>query len=217
MATAATHPRGEFAVERSKRSLGYNLPQRLGRRLWLPMFLMALMAFPVGVVLGIIRGDEISTNGSPETIEELRHVSAGFMAIGFAAVFAAVSFAIARILGAFRKGGGDVQEAAGTEVHTLKMPLTAKLFLAVMAMAMMALLAEAVLHFVFAADVTSSASSLDLSEDRAVVLEGIRRIGTASYLFAITLGLASIITVLRFQAHRIRELPARIRTEDKAS
>jgi hypothetical protein len=59
------------------------------------------------------------------------------MAIGFAAVFAAISFAIARILGAFRKGGGDVQEAAGTEVRTLKMPLTAKLFIAVMAMGMM--------------------------------------------------------------------------------
>lgn len=37
----------------------------------LPMFLMALMAFPVGVVLGIIRGDEISTGGSAETIQEL--------------------------------------------------------------------------------------------------------------------------------------------------
>lgn len=206
MATAATHASAEFAVERSKRSLGYNLPQKLGRRLWLPMFLMALMAFPVGVVLGIIRGDEISTGGSAETIEELRHVSAGFMAIGFASVFAAISFAIARILGAFRKGGGDVQEAAGTEVQTLKMPLTAKLFIAVMAMAMMALLAEAVLHFVFAADVSGSASSLDLSEDGAVVLDGVKRVGIASYLLAITLGLASIITVLRFQARRIREL-----------
>ena len=181
------------------------------------MFLMALMAFPVGVVLGIIRGDEISTGGSAETIEELRHVSAGFMAIGFASVFAAISFAIARILGAFRKGGGDVQEAAGTEVQTLKMPLTAKLFIAVMAMGMMALLTEAVLHFVFAADVTGSASSLDLSEDRAVVLDGVKRVGIASYLLAITLGLASIITVLRFQARRIRELPARIRTEEAAS
>jgi hypothetical protein len=207
MATATTHASAEFAVERSKRSLGYNLPQQLGRRLWLPMFLMALMAFPVGVVLGIIRGDEISTGGGAEAIEELRHVSAGFMAIGFAAVFAAISFAIARILGAFRKGGGDVQEAAGTEVHTLKMPHTAKLFIAVMAMAMMALLAAAVLHFVFAADVTGSASSLELSDDRAVVLDGVKRVGIASYLLAITLGLASIITVLRFQARRIRGLP----------
>src|SRR5918999_685690 len=84
MATATTHASAEFAVERSKRSLGYNLPQQLGRRLWLPMFLMALMAFPVGVVLGIIRGDEISTGGGAEA----------------------------------------------TEVHTLKMPHTAKLFIA---------------------------------------------------------------------------------------
>ena len=39
-------------------------------------------------------------------------------------------------------------------------------------------------------------------------LEGARRLGTAMYLFAIAFGLATIVEVLRFQARRIRELPA---------
>jgi uncharacterized membrane protein len=197
----------QFKVELSKHSLGYNLPQRLGRALWLPMFLMAAMAFPVGVVLGIVRADEISSGGDPDTILALRDVGSGFMAIGFASVFGAISFAIARILGQFRAGGGRVQEAAGRRVETLRMPLTAKLFIALMAMAMMTLIGEAVLHFAFAADISNTESSLSLAEERFTVLDGIRKVGVAMYLAAISLGLASIIQVLRFQSIRVRELP----------
>jgi hypothetical protein len=204
---AATVKYGEFDLERSKHSLGYNLPQRIGRVLVLPMLAMAVMAFAAGVVLGIVRADDISSGSSPDTIETLRHVSTGFMTLGFAAVFGAISFAIARILGQFRKGGGDLQEASGRVVETLKMPLTAKAFLAVMAMAMMTLVGVAVAHFVFAADVTGSASSLDLSEERFTVLQGIRVFGIATYLAAIVLGLATIIRVIRFQTIRVRELP----------
>ncbi len=210
---ASTHPpktRGDFEVERSSRSLGYNLPQRAGRLLALPMLAMALMAFPAALIVGIVRANKISDGEAADTIAALQHVQAGLMFIGFAAVFAGISFAIARILGQFRKGGGDVQEAAGRTVATLKMPLTAKAFLAIMMMAMMTILLAVVLHFVFAADIDNNAASLKQAEDRFVVLEAIRRIGVAMYLFAITLGLATIIRVLRFQAVRIRELPGEV-------
>lgn len=170
------------------------------------MLLMALMALPVGLVLGFLRADEITDGGSAVTIEQLRHIGAGIMFIGFASVFAAISFAIARILGEFRKGGGDVQEAAGRPVQTLRMPVTAKVFLGAMAMAMMTVLAAVVLHFVFAADITNTPASLEDSEQRFIVLEGIRRIGVAIYLIAIALGLGTIIHVLRFQSIRIRQL-----------
>ncbi len=40
-------------------------------------------------------------------------------------------------------------------------------------------------------------------------LEGFRRLGVALYLFGITFGLGTIITVLRFQTIRIGELPDR--------
>jgi hypothetical protein len=199
--------RAHFEVERSARSLGYNLPQRVGRALWLPMLVMALGLFGAGLALGIVRASEISDGAAADTIATLQHVQAGVMFLGFASVFSAISFAIARILGQFRAGGGEVQEAAGRKVETLRMPATAKLFLGLMAMATMTLVAASVLHFVFAADIQPTATSLADAEDRFVVLEGVRRLGVATYLFAILLGLASVIRVLRFQATRIRELP----------
>jgi hypothetical protein len=193
-------------LEVSKRSLGYSVPQRAGVRLWLPMLVMALMAFPAALGIGIVRAEEISSGGSVETIETLRHLQAGVMIIGFAAVFAAISFAIARILGQFRKGGGELQEAAGVPVKTMRMPATAKVFIGLMMMAMMTLVATAVLHFVFAADVTGAASSLGISAERFTVLDGVQTIGIAMYLVAITFGLATIAQVIRFQSTRIREL-----------
>jgi hypothetical protein len=212
MATIAARTRaqrvGQFDVETSDRSLRRNLPQRIGRRLVLPILAMAVMAFPAALVVGIVRASKISDGASPATVEELKHVGAGLMFLAFASAFAAISFAIARILGQFRTGGGEVQEAAGRIVQTLRMPLTAKLFLGLMAMAMMTLLAAVALHFAFAADITNTPASLKLAEQRFVVLEGIRRAGIATYLLAIVLGLASIIQVLRFQAVRLRQLPA---------
>ncbi len=213
MATSVTHSgthavtHASFDTVASTRSLGRNLPQRIGRVLWAPMLAMALMAFTVGFVLAVVRANEIADGGGADTILQLQHVVAGFMFLGFAAVFAAIAFAIARILGEFRRGGGEVQEATGRTVQTLKMPLTAKAFIVLMAMAMMTLLTAVILHFIFAADIEATATSLEDAERRFVVLEGVRRIGVGVYLFSILLGLATIIQVLRFQSVRIRELP----------
>ena len=196
----------QFEVETSQQALGYNLPQRVGIRLWLPMFAMALMLLVAGVVLGIIRADEISSGGAADDIASLAHVQAGLTFIGLAGVLAAISFAIARILGQFRAGGGELQEATGRTVETLKMPFSAQLFLGTMMMAMMVIVVACVLHFVFAADISNTEESLALSQERFTILEGIRRIGVAMFLVAISLGLATIIQVLRFQSMRIREL-----------
>lgn len=187
------------------------MPQNLGRMLWFPMWLMAAMGFGAGFVVAIIRANEVADlNGagvwSTETTAQLQHVGAGLMFIGFAAVFAAISFTIARILGEFRKGGGELQEATGRTVKVLKMPFTAKLFIGTMAMAMMALVIASILHFVFAADVDGTAASLQDAEQRFIVLEGIRRGGVVVYLLSFLLGLGTIIEVLRFQSIRIREL-----------
>ena len=38
----------------SEQSLGYNTPQIVARRLWAPLFVMALMGWGVGFVLAII-------------------------------------------------------------------------------------------------------------------------------------------------------------------
>lgn len=203
----ATPALAQFKVETSSRSLGYNLPQRMGRLLWLPMFLMALMLFGAGMALGVIRADEISDAGAADTIATLQHLQTGFMFLGFAAVFSAISFAIAHILGQFRAGGGEVQEAARRAVQTLWMPLTAKLFLMLMMTALMTLVVASVLHFVFAADIQNTPASLADAAKRMIVLEGVRRTGVAVFLLGILFGLATIVRVLRFQAVRLRRLP----------
>lgn len=199
--------RNDFDVEVSKHGPGYNLPQKLGRALWLPMLLMALMAYPAGVVLAAIRSNLIANGGSEATIAGLGHLVPAANFLGFASVLAAISFAIARILGEFRVGGGRVQESVTDKVQTLKLPATAKVFIGVMAMSMMVLLGSVVLHAIIASSILQgSAGSLSSSEQWGIWLEGVRRIGIALYLISIAFGLATIITVLRFQSVRIREL-----------
>lgn len=196
----------DFNIEVSSEGLGYNFPQKMGRALWAPMWIMAIMAFPVALILGIVRANAIAGGEAGTKIAALGHLTTGVMFIGFTAVFAAISFAIAKILGEFRKGGGEVQELVGSEVRTLKMPGTAKVFILGMAMAMMVVLIASIIHLVVAAQVSSGALSLENSEIAAISLEAVRRIGIALYLLAIAMGLATITRVLRFQAIRVREL-----------
>jgi hypothetical protein len=151
----------------------------------------------------------VATGGDVTTIAALGHLGPAVMFVGFAAVFAAISFAIARILGVFRQGGGEVQEAAGRRVQTLRMPPTAWAFIGLMAMAMMVILGGVIGNAVVGASIASgNADAFAQSETWAIWFEGVRRIGVALYLVAIALGLASIIEALRFQAVRLRELPA---------
>ena len=204
--TSSTTTSSDFAIDVSTKGLGYNKPQQMGRKLWAPMWVMSIMAFPAALILGIVRADAITSAKAETTIAALGHLTTGIMFIGFTAVFTAVSFAIARILGEFRKGGGEVQELVGSEVRTLKMPPTAKIFILGMAMGMMTLLIASIIHLVVAAQVSSGSLSLASAETAAINLEAVRRLGVAVYLGAITFGLATITRVLRFQAIRIREL-----------
>lgn len=197
----------EFNYRVSNRGLGYSRPHKMGNRLWAPMFAMAIMAFPVALILSFVRAATIADATGPADIEDaarLGHLVAAFGFIGFAAVFAAISFAIVRILGRFRKGGGEIQESVGNDVQTLEMPGTAKLFMAFMMMGMMTILVAVALHFVAAASVGTW--SLESAARWAEVLEGFRRFGVGMYLFGIAFGLGTIVRVLRFQSIRLTEL-----------
>ena len=206
MTTTTATSSSDFAVTASDHGLGYNGPQKMGRKLWAPMWIMAIMAFPIAFIVGLIRSNEIASGASEATILSLKHVQTGIMFIGFAAVFAAISFAIARILGEFRKGGGEVQELVGGVVATLKMPATAKVFILGMMMAMMAILIASTVHFVWGARVSLGTVSVSAGEEAFIALEAVRRLGVAVFLVATTFGLATIVKVLRFQAIRLREL-----------
>ena len=194
-----------FHTKSSTKGLGYALPHKMGRALWAPMWVMALLAFAVGFILAIARASIVADFGAADAgAQRLSHLVPAFMFIGFLAVFAAVSFAIARILGAFRKGGGEVQEAIGGTVETLQMPATARIFVLMMTMGMMLIAVMVALHFVAAGNIGTWSSQT--VEAWAISLEGFRRLGVALYLFGIAFGLGTIITVLRFQAGRIRQL-----------
>jgi len=143
-----------YDYEVSSRSLGLNKPQAMGTKLWGPMFVMALMGWAVGFSLAIARANIVSNFGpADEGALRLSQLIPAFQFIGFIGVFTSISFAIARILGVFRNGGGEVQETVGVRVQTLKMPVTAKVFMVFMAMGMMVILVPVVLHFVVAANV----------------------------------------------------------------
>lgn len=205
----STVSRTDFDVELSDRALGPNVPQRIGRLLWAPMLIMAVMAFPIGLAIGVARANLVVTGGDAGMIAALGHFGPAAMFLGFAAVFAAISFAIARILGVLRVGGGDVQVAAGRVVQTLRMPTTAKAFIGLMAMAMMLILAGVGGHVIVGLGIAGGDTALLAGSDGwAIWLEGVRRIGVALYLVAISLGLATIVEALRFQSVRLRELPA---------
>lgn len=211
MATVSAPHRTDFDVTVSDRALSFNLPQRLGRALWAPMLAMALMAFPVAIVLAGVRANLVAQGNQLVKAAALGQFEVAAMFFGFATVFAAVSFAIARILGVLRSGGGLVQESAGRTVQTLKMPPTAKIFITLMVMAMMLILGAVIVHVLLGVQILGAAA-----DDKAAFanlqtwsewLEGVRRFGVSTYLFAIALGLATIVKVLGFQSVRLRELP----------
>ena len=185
------------------------LPHKAGRRLWFPMFLMALMGFGIGIVLAFFRADAVS-GGDVQDAAALGQFVPAFMFIGFAAVFSAIAFAVARILGAFRSGGSGMQHAVGAEVKTLTMPPTGRAFIGLMVTGMMFILVPVVLHLIVGTLIaTGSDSALANAEEWSIWLEASRRFGVSTYLLSILLGLATIITVLRFQSVRLGQIVAR--------
>ncbi len=209
----SSRPRTDFDVIQTDRPLGPNVAQRIGRLLWAPMLAMALMAFPLALALAWLRASYVASGTDPAAVAALGQFVPAAMFLGFASVFAAISFAIARILGVLRVGGGTVQAACARPCQTLRMPITGYVFIGLMAMAMMALLAAVAAHVVIGFAVASAITAKDTATVTAVaswseVLEGVRRLGASTYLISIAFGLATIVKVLTFQSVRIRELPA---------
>ena len=109
MATSTISGHGEFSVTTGDRAPGLNLPQRMGRAMWVPMLLMGVMAYPVALILGAVRANRVATGTSTSdaaTAAAPGQYTTAAMCLGFTSIFTAIVFAIARILGAFRTGGG---------------------------------------------------------------------------------------------------------------
>jgi hypothetical protein len=196
-----------FKVDHATGPASLLKPHKMGNLLWKPMFTMGMMGVGVSVILAAVRtglvGDADPADAA--TIEQLRQFTTGALFLGFTGIFAAISFAIARILGVFRVGGSELQADVGTDVQTLKMPTTAKAFIALMMMGMMAVAFGSISNIVAGLSFSEAADLVD-SQQWYVFSAGLRRIGVALYLGGITLGLVTILGVIRFQAIRIRQL-----------
>ena len=165
---------------------------RMARVLWLPMLVMGAMAVAAGLVLALIQV------GTEDARDFTRAHTQGLQFMGEGLVLSGISFLLGTILASLRTGGGEVQEALGVTVKTLKMPLSAKIFVALMAMGMMLSIAQFVLYIV-AADASSPAAWF-------AWLGPLRELALGLLLSGIVLALYTIGTVLGFQFGRIREL-----------
>ena len=210
MTTEAVRKHGEFDVTVGNRAPEMLAPQKMGVRMWKPMLLMAVVAFPIAFILSTIRANLVANGTSVEdaaTAAALGQYVTAVMFIGFTAVFSAIVFAIGRILGTLRTGGGGVQEASGNQVLTLAMPMTAKGMLATMMMLIFAVVVHFVLGVVINdAILDGNQSTIDTVKSWSTWIEGLRRFAAVVYLVSFSLGLATIVQVLRFQSARIREL-----------
>ena len=212
-----------MAFRRSDGPIGRNLAHKAGHYLALPMAGLGLMLVATALVIAITRAilvvdprDEFNA-GDKAAFETLGQLLPGFMFLGFAMIFAGISFSIARILGVFRVGGGLIQEAVGRGFKTPLMSLTARIFLVGMMMAMM------ILIFTFAGHVYAAFQAYDAwinatgsdgaaahllrrAETWGTWLEGLGRFGVGLYLASIAFGLVTIVRIIRFQMLRTKEL-----------
>lgn len=178
------------------------LVHRMSFALWAPMLLMGAMGVVAGLVLSIVEAGT-ANSGNTSAFNTLRALVPGILFFGEALLLAGISFLLGSILGSIRQGGGEVQESVGAHVKTLKMPLTAKLFVAMMMMGMMIEMLQ--LAFYLYAATLDNPKTLDVW---LTWLGPLREAGLGILLSGIVLALGAIGKVLSFQFSRIQELIA---------
>lgn len=174
---------------------------RMAYALWLPMVVMGAVFLGIGLVLSFLEAQAAGVNAS--AFNTYRALTPGFEFLGEGLLLSGISFLLGSILGSLRQGGGEVQEAIGRGVKTLAMPLTAKLFVLLMAMGMMIEMVQFVLYIV-----VSTQSDPGTIAAWLAWLGPFREAGLGLLLSGIVLALVTIGNILGFQFTRIRELIA---------
>ena len=167
---------------------------RLARLMWAPMVVMGPMLVAAGLVTSIL---QVSADSAGDAAAYSAWTQ-GLQFLGEGLVLAGISFLLGAILGELRRGGGEVQEALGVTVWTLKMPLSAKVFVVLMATGVMVSIAQFALYVV--------AASVSDPTTWFTVLGPLREVGLGLLLSGIVLALFTIGTVLGFQFDRMRTL-----------
>ena len=225
MATAIRSIQTKFGpATLSSMDTGQTKIHTIANWMWLPMLAMGGMAVLVALGLGIAQANAASDLGErfsaerKADFETLKPLTSGVLFLGEAFILAGVSFLLATILGALRKGGGEVQRASGGLVKTLKMPVSAWAFMGLMMMGVMAqfvafgslIYVATQAHDAWAsatgADLPGNVSAFNRSVTWAAWANPLRQVSLGLLLGGIGLALYTISNVLGFQFGRIREL-----------
>lgn len=172
---------------------------RMAQRMFRPMLVMGAMAVMAGLIISFVWAGTAPNTGAAAWTQGLQFLGEGMLLSG-------ISFLLGTILWAIRTAGGEVQERLGVKVQTPKMPGTAKAFVAIMMLGLMA----AIVQFI---GYIAVAGSSDPTADFAW-LGPLREFALGVILAGITLALVTIAKVLAFQFHRVEEL---IRTGERSA
>jgi hypothetical protein len=178
----------------SRQALGPLPIHRMAQRLWAPMVAMGPMLVAGGFVLSIVQ----ARTGNSGDYNTFGAWTQGLQFLGEGLLLAGISFLLGTILASLRSGGGEVQESLGVTVKTLKMPVTAKLFVGLMALGLMAAMVQFVLYI--------PAAYVDDPSTWFAFLGPLREFALGALLSGIVLALYTIGTVLGFQFERIKQI-----------
>lgn len=168
---------------------------RMAQVLWAPMLAMGAMAVVAGLIVSLFWSGA-AADGSPTTA--LAAWTQGLQFLGEAMLLGGISFLLGSILAGLRAGGGQVQVSLGVPVTTLRMPLTAKLFVGLMMTGMMVSIAQFVIYLWAATQTDAVTIAANFAW-----LGPFRELGLGLLLAGIVLALATIAKVLAFQFWRI--------------
>ena len=175
---------------------------KMARTLWFPMIVMGPMLVLAGLVTSIVWANNVGTStgiGASGWTQGLQFLGEGL-------ILAGISFLLGSILASLREGGAAVQKALGLNVITLKMPATAKAFVALMMAGLMVSMVQFG-FYVYTVTGLNAESLADIAPWWAW-LGPFRELGLALLLAGIVLALATIANVLGFQFSRIRSIAA---------
>lgn len=171
----------------------------MAEKLWLPMVVMGAMVLIIGLVVGFTAS---SADPGSESFRSLSAWTQGTLFLGEGLLLSGIALLLGTILSGLRRGGAEVQESLGVPIHTLAMPGTAKAFIGLMMLGMMAAIAQFILYGVAAAN----AGDPSTYAVWVTWLGPLREVALGVLLASIVLALATISRALGFQFQRIRDL-----------
>lgn len=171
---------------------------RMAQALWAPMLAMGAMAVIVGLIVSFVWSSSAADGTATATAAAWTQ---GLQFLGEGMLLGGISFLLGSILAGLRSGGGQVQAGLGVPVLTLRMPVTAKLFVGLMMAGMTVSIAQFVIYLWAA----TSTDAVGVAANFAW-LGPFRELGLGLLLAGIVLALATIARVLGFQFWRIARI-----------